>query len=231
MSHSSPFTVGIMIAMPLRQKEKAYSVLPDSSQGDWTRQSSISYSKTQSHEQSKRAIRSDLDWVELSIHLLGLAATSVVISLHAANHYWVDLGEDGSLSINAILKYLQVAAKLHETAMMASISYVLLFLLHRRLLQKGVSFGHLDAPYMIGAGGGIGLLITKRFWSPWRQHLIFSLILLFSILLTLALNPASAIAMIPSLAYWTISHPYGLGKQYPPAFRHTSCTSAESQAL
>lgn len=195
--------------MPLG--DTAYLKIYDSSHNDRKRQPFDRHSTAQSDEQSKRAIRSNLDWIELSIHLLGPAATSVVISLHAASHYWVDLGDDGSLSINATLKYLQVAAKLHETAMMASIFYVLLFLLHRRLIKRGVSFGHLDAPYMIGAGGGIGLLVTKRFWSPWRQHLSFSLILLFSILLTLALNPASAIAMIPSLAYWSISNPFGLG--------------------
>ena len=77
--------------------------------------------------------------------------------------------------------------------MMASISCVLLFFLHRRLVRKRVSFGHLDAPYMIGACGGVGLLITKRFWSPWLQHKRFFLMLLLSIVFTLALNPASAI--------------------------------------
>ncbi|OAL06755.1 hypothetical protein IQ06DRAFT_3433 [Phaeosphaeriaceae sp. SRC1lsM3a] len=190
----------------------AYATMPKAFQGDQARQPFVQPITRRSNEQPKRAINAYLDWQELGIHLLGLSATAVVIGLHAANHYWVDLGDDGELSINATLNYLQFAAKLHETAMMASMSCVLLFLLHRRLIQKGVSFGHLDAPYMIGAGGGVGLLVTKRFWSPWRQHYWFLLMLFLSILFTLALNPASAIAMIPSLAYWPMANPYGLAK-------------------
>lgn len=190
----------------------AYSTTPNAFYGDQAHQPFVQRIERQMNEPPKRAINAYLDLKELGIHFIGFSATAVVISLHAANHYWVDLGDDGSLSINATLNYLQFAAKLHETAMMASMSCVLLFFLHRRLIRKGVSFGLLDAPYTIGAGGGAGLLITKRFWSPWRQHFRFFLMLLLSILFTLALNPASAIAMIPSLAYWPLSNPYGLGK-------------------
>jgi hypothetical protein len=222
---SSTLHPDIKADMPCGQKD--YLKILDSTRGYRRRRSFDRQSTTtQLNEQSKRAIHSDLDWVELCIHLLGLAATSVVIGLHAANHYWVDLGYDGSLSINATLKYLQVTAKLHEMAMMASISYVLLFLINRRLIQSGVPFGQLDAPYIIGAGGGIGLLVTKRFWSPWRQHLLVSFILLFSVLLTLALNPASAVAMIPSLAYWPVHNPYGLGTC--PIYKHAISSIANS---
>lgn len=76
--------------------------------------------------------------------------------------YWIDLGSDGILSTSASLKYLQFAAKLHEISMMASISFILLSYLHATLLRHGISFGHLDAPYIIGAGGGAGLLLTSR---------------------------------------------------------------------
>jgi hypothetical protein len=179
--------------------------------GDQARQPFVSYD---SKEPPKPALNAYLDPKEMGIHILGLSATGVVIGLHAFSHYWVDLGDDGTLSINATLNYLQFAAKLHETSMMASISCVLLYFLHRRLVRKGVSFGHLDAPYMIGAGGGVGLLITRRFWSPAWRHKRFFLMLLLSILFTLTLNPASAIAMIPSLAYWPLRNPYGLGT-YP----------------
>lgn len=189
----------------------AHPTLSKSFGGDQARQPFVQNMSRQSIERPKRAVNAYLDWKELGIHALGLSATTVVIGLHAANHYWVDLGDDGSLSINATLNYLQFAAKLHETAMMASMSCVMLFFLHRRLIRKGVSFGHLDAAYTIGAGGGVGLLITKRFWSPWRQHFWFFLMLLLTIVFTLALNPASAIAMIPSLAYWPLNNPYGLG--------------------
>lgn len=186
---------------------------PDAFQGDQARQPLVDqHGEKRSGEPPKRALHAYLDWKELLIHLLGFSATAVVISLHVFDHYWVDLGDDGSLSINATLNYLQVAAKLHEIAMMASTSCVLLFCLHKRLVGKGVSFGHLDAPYVIGAGGGLGLLVTKRFWSPFRIQKRFFLMLLFSIIFTLGLNPASAIAMIPSLAYWPLSNPYGLGR-------------------
>ncbi|KAH7073035.1 hypothetical protein BKA63DRAFT_56189 [Paraphoma chrysanthemicola] len=189
------------------------SSVPKAFQNDQTRQPFVyQQDLRQSKESPKLAVDAYLDRKELLIHLIGFSATGVVIGLHAFNHYWVDLGDDGSLSINATLKYLQFAAKLHETAMMASISCVLLFFLHRRLVDRGVSFGHLDAPYMIGAGGGAGLLITKRFWSPFWLHKRFFVMLILSIIFTLALNPASAIALIPSLAYWDLSNPYGLGK-------------------
>jgi hypothetical protein len=188
-----------------------YPALPKSFQDDQSGQPFVQSSAKKSNEKPKSAIVTSVGKWECFVHFLGLAVTATVIGLHVDGRYWADLGDDKFISINASIKYLQFAAKLHEIVMMASISSVLLYFLHRRLVREGVPFGHLDAPYIIGAGGGTGLLFTQRFWIPWRQNVRFVLMLLGAILLTLALNPASAIAMIPSLAYWSFKDPYGLG--------------------
>ncbi|KAH7391714.1 hypothetical protein BKA66DRAFT_547692 [Pyrenochaeta sp. MPI-SDFR-AT-0127] len=196
-------------------REMAYSAVPKAFQGDQPRQSFIDFGDTYSSEKPKPAINTTLSWKEMAVHLLGLAMTAIVIVIHALNVYWVDLGDDGKLSINASLKYLQFAAKLHEVVMMASLSSVILFFLHKRLLKRGIPFGYLDASYMIGAGGGTGLLLTKRSWSPWRHKRLF-FGLLVCILYTLALAPSSAIAMIPTLRHWPVKDPYDTGEGRMP---------------
>lgn len=196
---------------PVYSHEMEYSAVPKAFQGDQARQPFVDYSVSHFGEEPKPAINKKPSRKECFVHFIGILMTSIVILLHAKEVYWVDLGDDGKLSINASLKYLQLAAKLHEVVMMASISSVLLFFLHKRLLKRRIPFGYLDAPYIIGAGGGSGLLITKRFWSPWRQTTLVFIGLVLCILYTLALAPSSAIAMIPVLRHWPIKDPYKTG--------------------
>ncbi|CAO2648647.1 Nn.00g079140.m01.CDS01 [Neocucurbitaria sp. VM-36] len=196
-----------------------YSTVPKAFQGDQAHRPFVERSDALAYEPPKAAINAYLSKKELVVHLFGIVMTGVVVGVNAFSVYWVDLGNEGKLSTSASLKYLQFVAKIHEIVMMASISSVLLFILHRRLLKKGIPFGFLDAPYMIGAGGGAGLLITKRFWSPRRQSPGIFIALLLWIAFAFALNPASSIAMIPSLAHWPVKAPYGKGNEFKIYFQ------------
>lgn len=115
------------------------------------------------------------------------------------------------MSQAAQLKYIQFAAKLHEMFMLASISFILFYFFHRRILKRGIPFRFLDTPYIISAGGGLAALKTRQFWTAWfssRSNFSLGILLALCTVLTAVLQPFSAIALIPSLAWWPVKNPY-----------------------
>lgn len=169
---------------------------------------------TRGKDSSNATIKETPTYLEILIHLFAVAATLTVILINIVELFWLDLESSTSttrarrrfhVSQNAQLKYLQLAAKFHETSMMGSLSVIIIHHAQRVILRKGVPFGLLDVPYIIGAGGGVSVLGQKRFWRAAfssRSHVFFGISLMLCAILSQLVGPSSAIAMIPSLAWW-----------------------------
>jgi hypothetical protein len=154
-------------------------------------------------------------FLELLIHVCAITTTTVIISINFAGLYWYDLERpDIDVSLYATthtvsqstkLKWFQIAAKAHESIMMASFSFILIYHVQKWILGQGLPFGFLDAPILIGAGGGVGVVSRQRFWTAFtssRRATLLGIVLIFFIILSQVIGPSSAIAMIPSLAWW-----------------------------
>ncbi|KAK8041510.1 hypothetical protein PG994_014517 [Apiospora phragmitis] len=121
--------------------------------------------------------------------------------------YMLNLGqkEEGNL--------LQILAKLHELIMVASLYGIALHISRRLLVgSAGVPFGLLVGGYQSPGS----YIVHKALWSPllgsfrlrkWR-FAIFALGLLFATVFANALGPASAIALIPNLDWYTMGDPF-----------------------
>ena len=108
------------------------------------------------------------------------------------------------------LNALQLAAKLHELILVASLGNIVTHMAHHNLVgDQGLPLGMLANGFAIGSGD---YLRTKAYWSSimtgkahyWRFWLLS---LLATILATLA-GPSSAIAVIPSLNWFPINEPF-----------------------
>ena len=118
------------------------------------------------------------------------------------------------------LNALQLAAKLHELVLVASLGNILMHVAHSHLVGKhGLPVGMLANSFAVGSGD---YLRTKAYWSSivtgkahyWRFWLLS---LLATLLATLA-GPSSAIAIIPSLNWFSI------GKPFTTMSYHSTCT-------
>ncbi|KIW91052.1 uncharacterized protein Z519_07946 [Cladophialophora bantiana CBS 173.52] len=171
-------------------------------------------------EAPKEAIRQGF-WpnsYKLVPHLAASAVTAAVVQLSFRNQYWMDL-LDPSVEIlpgitqGGAMNALQLAAKLHELILVASLGTIIMHVAQAHLVgNRGLPLGMLANSFAIGSGD---YLRTKGYWSSiwtgkahyWRFWLVS---LLATILATLA-GPSSAIAVIPSLNWFSVDKPFDNG--------------------
>jgi hypothetical protein len=146
-----------------------------------------------------------------TIHLPPILATLVLFALYRKGYYW----NPDSNSLNFIL----LAAKIHESWIVASMSTILFDHIRRRLMdERGVPFGHLTSPFQVGNPLN---LFGKAFISaastlrsspkaPGSLNFIRSsdatttgLVIVVTVLALLS-GPSSGIAMLPKLDWWPI---------------------------
>lgn len=168
-------------------------------------------------EPPKQAIRKGF-WVNSSTllpHLATSAITTVVVGLNFRNVYWMDLLAPNvqilpGITQDGALNALQLAAKLHELLLVASLGTIVLHVAHAHLTgNHGLPLGLVTNAFSIGSGD---FLRRKAFWtSAWasKAHYwrFWLLSLLATILATLS-GPSSAIAIIPSLDWFPVRTPF-----------------------
>ncbi|KAH0843341.1 hypothetical protein AYO21_10495 [Fonsecaea monophora] len=171
----------------------------------------------QSLEGPKEAIRRGF-WAnchKLLPHWVASAVTLAVAQLSFRNRYWMDLMDPNieilpGITQGGALNALQLAAKLHELVLVASLGTIVMHVAQVHLIgNHGLPLGMLANSFAIGSGD---YLRTKGFWSSiwtgkahyWR----FWLLSLFATILATLAGPSSAIAVIPSLNWFSISTPF-----------------------
>ncbi|KAL6715399.1 hypothetical protein ACLMJK_006360 [Lecanora helva] len=150
------------------------------------------------------------------LYLIPLAATIAILCLNAIEHYWQDFGLPNQ---NPKLQALQYAAKLHEVAMAASLTAIVVARTQRDLNgSEGVPIGFLTACFQLGEPLSIfrkefrdGIAVT---FSKDRARVLLPYLLLIGFALTLVVGPSSAVAMIPRLHWWNVSKEEAFGSEY-----------------
>jgi hypothetical protein len=142
-----------------------------------------------------------------AIHIPPLAITVTVLALNFSSHYYQDLGAPNQ---SVILGAFQLAAKLHEVLIAASITLVAVNYLQYELLRgRGLSLGQVLAGFQVTS--------LTSLWSPGVWNKCFSqgfrtrriqFALLVVVLATLAsiVGPSSAILMLPIIGWWDIPY-------------------------
>ena len=139
------------------------------------------------------------------IHIMALIATWVVISFNLSNRHAWDQGRLPNLTDNEATNALQFVAKLHEIVILGSLSSILLHHIRRMLLgSKGIPLGLLSSGYQTGSAE---YLFSMSFWSSFRTNKMLTLILAISIVYANMVGPSSAVALIPSLNWFSVAVP------------------------
>ncbi|KAK2010398.1 hypothetical protein LZ32DRAFT_588614 [Colletotrichum eremochloae] len=109
---------------------------------------------------------------------------------------------------DTIHNILQLAAKLHELLVVASLSSIALAMFRRRLVTNGVRLGFLTGGYRVGDLGYMG---TKAFWrqgldisNPW--DMLLPGFVVFATIMSTIVGPASAVLLVPSLGWYEIDN-------------------------
>ncbi|KUJ07741.1 uncharacterized protein LY89DRAFT_742513 [Mollisia scopiformis] len=171
----------------------------------------------------KKSIRQALvdSWKKLLPHMLAIVVTAAVVQLSFRNVYWMDLKApheniSPGLTQSGALNFLQLAAKLHELLILASISSIVLYAVQSHLTgPSGLPLVMVANSFELTSGQ---FLRRKSFWTvPWSVdvttgkkffYLKFWLLSLLAAALVVLSGPSSAIAVIPTLNYFEISEPF-----------------------
>lgn len=131
----------------------------------------------------------------LIIHIPSLVITGFIISLTVRNVFWTRPNDD----INTYMNVLQFAAQFHGIMIVASLSAILLHVVHRGLVsEQGLPFGFLSSSFMLAS---VSYPFRREFWS---LPLLYILLFLPMLFLALVSGPASAIIMLPRLEFWPV---------------------------
>jgi hypothetical protein len=158
----------------------------------------------------ERSVRQLL--LSFAIHIIPSATTITLVSLSIFNVYFFDSdGTSTSLPIdmNELFNLFQFVAKIHEILLVSSLSAMVMHLVRIFLLgQRGLPFGLLTAGYSVGSAE---YLLSKPFLTSAATKTTWIFVALIAVFTALAntLGPASAIALIPSLDWWQMKHPFG----------------------
>ncbi|KAK4949966.1 hypothetical protein LTR10_011808 [Elasticomyces elasticus] len=168
-------------------------------------------------ESPKQAIKKGF-WAnssKLLPHLAAAIITLVVVQINLRNLYWMDLVAPNvhilpGISQGGALNALQLAAKLHELILVASLGTIVMHVAQAHMVGKhGLPLGLLTNSFAVGSGD---FLNTKAFWaSAWTSkahYLRFWLLSLLATLLATLAGPSSAIAVIPSLNWFPLDKPF-----------------------
>ena len=105
-----------------------------------------------------------------------------------------------------ILNALQFAAKFHEICIVGSLTAMVMHIVRRRLVGKGIPFGLVVSGYQASS---LEFIFSKSMWASFRRgEALFVLCLVLVIIFASLVGPSSAIAMIPSLDWFPVSDPY-----------------------
>ncbi|EKJ73117.1 hypothetical protein FPSE_06730 [Fusarium pseudograminearum CS3096] len=141
-------------------------------------------------------------------HIPPIGITLALLGLYVHKIRWGDLTEEQ-------LNFLQFAAKAHEILILVSLTDILLQRICYSLMcqDQGVPLGLLSSPFQLGSP--LQYFFSWELWSgiiqpgvkpkkarPW----ITGMVIIVTVLLSVAAAPLSAIVMIPREGWWQVHH-------------------------
>jgi len=157
-----------------------------------------------SSEKAKVALKCQPPYLEFSVHALALAIIAGLLYVNIAQYFWKDFSIRKQERRNVELKAWQYGAKVHGLLMVSSLSFIVFSYMRKLLVgRRGIGFGLISAPHTLGAPS---TLTKKKFWVGFTRNPAFGLLLVVASVLSIVLEPSSAITMIPSLAWSDMSN-------------------------
>jgi hypothetical protein len=152
-----------------------------------------------SSERAKVALKRQPPYLEFLVHILALAIIAGLLYVNIARHFWKDFSSKEQERRNVELKLWQYGARAHGLLMVASLSFIVFSYMRNLLVgHRGIEFGLISAPNTFAAPS---TLTKKKFWVGFVRNPAFGSLLVVASVLSVALEPSSAITMIPSLAW------------------------------
>ncbi|OHF03625.1 hypothetical protein CORC01_00944 [Colletotrichum orchidophilum] len=108
---------------------------------------------------------------------------------------------------DTIANVLQLAAKLHEILIVASLSAIMLSMFRRRLMTSGVRLGFLTGGYRAGDLYYLGTSAFRRHGLHLLQgwDLFLASFLVFTTVMSTVVGPASAVLLVPTLGWYNFT--------------------------
>lgn len=156
----------------------------------------------QGQEKPKIALKWKIPYLEILIHTIALGTIVALAWASLRKKYWKDFDLKDDDVINVELNAWQLASKVHELFMLASLSFMVFYHARRLLIGKnGIPFGLLTAPFSTGSPA---MIFNTSFQAGFTRNWKFGLLLLLVCILSTILGPSSAIIMIPSLGWFQV---------------------------
>ncbi|CAI6099771.1 hypothetical protein V2G26_004512 [Clonostachys chloroleuca] len=163
-------------------------------------------------------------WWAVVLHFVPIACTVILAYINFAQLYWFPLtGIDGrdrgsyigsyNTPVNGVLNSLQLAAKLFEISVVASLGTLILDIFKWHFAHQGLPFSLLTGAYRVF---DVMYVLRPRFWSAAPRAVWLSALLFLCVLLCALVGPASAILVIPKLGWYAL--PGAFSNMYMPVF-------------
>ena len=156
-----------------------------------------------------------------AVHIIPLILTFFILLINFLQVYWFPPSglDNGKTSPNTVQNSLQLAAKLYELFVVASLAGITLKVFKRQLVDNGVPLGLVSGAYRVG---DVKYLTDLRYWSGFvtnKGPLLLSILLLVNTVLSVLVGPASAILIVPALGWFSLPSPFS--KVQMPIFLDT----------
>lgn len=148
-------------------------------------------------------------WTRLytsTVHILPIAITAVLLWLNHARIFWFPKTGPTptnliiNITTDTIMNSLQLAAKLHEIFIIASLAAMTLKVFKRKLVGSGLPLGLVTGGYRVG---DLGYLVSSPFLRNLDPSLLGGLLAVSTIVANIV-GPASAILMLPGLDWYSL---------------------------
>ncbi|KAK3356711.1 hypothetical protein B0T25DRAFT_566048 [Lasiosphaeria hispida] len=146
------------------------------------------------------------------VHVPPMTIAGVLVYINLKRLFWfyestVSKQSYMGPSVDTIKNLLQLAAKVHELLIAASLGAIILKLFQRRLVEKKLPFGLLTGAYRVG---DVAYIFSGQFWGSLHSQttlvpLLLGIFLLVTTIVLTLVGPASAILMVPELDWFPLS--------------------------
>ncbi|KAK1720530.1 hypothetical protein BDP67DRAFT_500018 [Colletotrichum lupini] len=195
-------------------EQPSHSTSESQSSSSESQPDNVSRNSEASHRSPKAKHITRSRWAQYGhgwlIHAPALLMTIAIVVIGSRDFYWYPengpLIRDYRVDADTISNVLQLVAKIHELLIIASMSSLALAMFRRCLVTQSVGLGFLTGSYRIGDLAYIG---STAFWRQGIDlsnplGILLPAFVVFATLMSTIVGPASAVLLVPTLAWYNI---------------------------
>jgi hypothetical protein len=142
------------------------------------------------------------------VHLLPLAISAFLITINFQRWYWFGVEGPGGLlraldiSTNSVRNLLQLAAKVYELLVIASLGALTIKVYKHQLVESRLPLGLLTGAYRVG---DVPYIFGRFFWrAVGKTYGLLALLVFVNTILATLVGPSSAILLVPELDWYPL---------------------------